>query len=384
VLRDRIAVADKRPLQARAKLIKMAQYRSFRDVDWPLVAIALILASIGVLQIFSATHDTRWQDAWWKQIVWIGVGLLLMWIVSLIDYHMVLGQIPMLYVGSVTLLVAVLAVGRLVFGSRRWIRLFGFNFQISEFVKLVIILLVAKYLSELQRNEVSIRDLWKLGGLVGIPAALVIYQPDLGTGLTYLPVLAVGILIAGIRWRYLAVIALVGALVLPVGWTFLKDYQRARLVTFMDPSADPKGSGYQVIQSKIAVGDGGVWGRGVTHGTQTQLRFLPVPHTDFIFSAFAEEHGFIGVSVVLGLYFLLLMQIVQNAQRAPDRAGMYICMGVATLLLFHILVNVGMVVGRMPVTGIPLPLMSSGGSNMFSVFMMLGLVNNVRLRRFAN
>jgi len=362
----------------------MAQYRSFRDFDWPLVAIALILASIGVLQIFSATHDTRWQDAWWKQIIWIGVGLVLMWIVSLIDYHMLLGQIPLLYAGSVTLLMAVLLVGRLVFGSRRWIRLFGFNFQISEFVKLVIILLVAKYLSELQRNEVSIRDLWKLGGLVGIPAALVIYQPDLGTGLTYLPVLAVGILIAGIRWRYLAVIALAGALVLPVGWMFLKDYQRARLVTFMDPSADPKGSGYQVIQSKIAVGDGGVWGRGVTHGTQTQLRFLPVPHTDFIFSAFAEEHGFIGVSVVLGLYFLLLMQIVQNALRSPDRAGMYICMGVATLLLFHILVNVGMVVGRMPVTGIPLPLMSSGGSNMFSVFMMLGLVNNVRLRRFAN
>ncbi len=362
----------------------MAQYRSFRDFDWPLVAIALIIASVGVLQIFSATHDTRWQDAWWKQIIWIGVGLLLMWIVSLIDYHMLLGQIPMLYVGSVASLIAVFAVGKLVFGSRRWIRLFGFNFQISEFVKLVIILLVARYLSELHRDEVSIRDLWKLGGLVGIPAALVIYQPDLGTGLTYLPILAVGILIAGIRWRYLAVIALGVALVLPVGWMFLKDYQRARLVTFIDPAADPKGSGYQVIQSKIAVGDGGVWGRGVTHGTQTQLRFLPVPHTDFIFSAFAEEHGFIGVSVVLGLYFLLLMQIVQNAQRAPDRAGMYICMGVATLLLFHILVNVGMVVGTMPVTGIPLPLMSSGGSNMFSVFMMLGLVNNVRLRRFAN
>jgi rod shape determining protein RodA len=138
-----------------------------------------------------------------------------------------------------------------------------------------------------------------------------------------------------------------------------------------------------VIQSKIAVGDGGMWGRGVTRGTQTQLRFLPVPHTDFIFSAFAEEHGFVGVVVVLGLYFLLLMQIVQNAQMAPDRSGMYICMGVATLLLFHLLVNVGMVVGRMPVTGIPLPLMSSGGSNMFSVFMMLGLVNNVRLRRFV-
>jgi len=362
----------------------VAQYRSIRDVDWSLVVIALLIASIGVLQIFSATHDTRWQDAWWKQIIWIAVGLALMWLATAIDYHMLLAQIPWLYTASIAALIAVLTVGQLVFGSRRWIRLFGFTFQISEFVKLVIILVVARYLSELKRDEVSVRDLFKLGGLVGLPAALVMYQPDLGTGLTYLPILAAGVLIAGIRWRYLAVIALAGLLVLPVGWMLLKDYQRARLVTFVDPSRDPKGSGYQVIQSKIAVGDGGVWGRGVTHGTQTQLRFLPVPHTDFIFSAFAEEHGFIGVCVVLGLYFLLLMQIVQNAQRAPDRAGMYICMGAATLLLFHILVNVGMVVGRMPVTGIPLPLMSSGGSNMFSVFMMLGLVNNVRLRRFAN
>jgi rod shape determining protein RodA len=362
----------------------VTQSRSIRDIDWSLVAIALLIAAIGVLQIFSATHDTRWQDAWWKQLIWIAVGLVLMWAVTAIDYHMLLGQIPWLYGLSITALIGVLAFGRLAFGSRRWIRVFGFTFQISEFVKLVIILLVARYLSELKRDEVSIRDLLKLGVLVGIPAALVMYQPDLGTGLTYLPILAAGVLIAGIRWRYLAVIALVGVLVLPVGWVLLKDYQRARLVTFIDPSKDPKGSGYQVIQSKIAVGDGGVWGRGVTHGTQTQLRFLPVPHTDFIFSAFAEEHGFIGVCVVLGLYFLLLMQTVQNAQRATDRAGMYICMGVATLLLFHILVNVGMVVGRMPVTGIPLPLMSSGGSNMFSIFMMLGLVNNVRLRRFAN
>jgi rod shape determining protein RodA len=146
---------------------------------------------------------------------------------------------------------------------------------------------------------------------------------------------------------------------------------------------DPTGKGYQVIQSKIAVGAGGIWGRGVTRGSQTQLRFLPVAHTDFIISAFAEEHGFVGILVVFGLYFLLLMQIVQNAQAAPDRAGMFICMGICSLLLFHLLVNAGMAVGRMPVTGIPLPLMSYGGSSMLSVFMMLGLVNNVRLRRFA-
>jgi rod shape determining protein RodA len=361
----------------------MARYRSFRDFDWPLLAVALIICALGVLQIYSATHDTRWQDAWWKQIIWIAIAMGLMWIASSIDYHTLLGQIPLMYGLSIASLIAVLGVGRLVFGSRRWIHILGFNFQISEFVKLVIILMVARYLSELKSDRVRARDLLKLGGLVGIPVALVMYQPDLGTGLTYLPILAAGILIAGIRWHYLAAIVLVGALALPVGWLFLKDYQRTRLVTFVEPSRDPRGAGYQVIQSKIAVGDGGMWGRGVTRGTQTQLRFLPVPHTDFIFSAFAEEHGFVGVVVVLGLYFLLLMQIVQNAQMAPDRSGMYICMGVATLLLFHLLVNVGMVVGRMPVTGIPLPLMSSGGSNMFSVFMMLGLVNNVRLRRFV-
>ena len=362
----------------------MARYRSYRDLDWPLLLITLIICGLGVLQIYSATRDTRWEDAWWKQLIWIGVALALMWVVTSIDYHTLLGQIPLLYTLSVTSLVGVLLAGRLVFGSRRWIKILGVNLQVSEFVKLVIILVVARYVSELRSDEIKPRDLLKLGGLVGIPAVLVIYQPDLGTGLTYLPILAVGILIAGVQWRYLAIVALVGALTLPVGWYLLKDYQRQRLVTFLDPSGDPRGAGYQVIQSKIAVGDGGVWGRGVTRGTQTQLRFLPATHTDLIFSSFAEEHGFVGVVVVLSLYFLLLMQIVQNAQMAPDRAGMYVCMGVAALLLFHVLVNVGMVVGRMPVTGIPLPLMSSGGSNMFSVFMMLGLVNNVRLRRFLS
>jgi rod shape determining protein RodA len=224
----------------------------------------------------------------------------------------------------------------------------------------------------------------KIAGLVGVPMVLVMKQPDLGTSLTYTPILAVGAFLAGLRWKYIAVIAVVVVLVLPVGWHFLHDYQKARLVSFLDPDRDPQGTGYQLIQSKIAVGAGGMWGKGVTRGTQTQLRFLPVPHTDFIFSAFAEEHGFVGVILVLSLYFVLIMQIVQNAQTAPDRAGMYICMGVGALLLFHVLVNVGMVVGRMPVTGIPLPLMSAGGSSVWSNFMALGLVNNVRLRRFVN
>jgi rod shape determining protein RodA len=363
----------------------MARYRSIRDLDWPLLIITLVICGMGVLQIYSAAHETVWSDAWWKQAIWVAVGVGLMWIVAKIDYHTLLSRAFVFYGLSLAGLVLVLLIGRQAFGSRRWISLGGFHLQISEFVKTVIILLVARYLTELKSDRVEGRDLLKLGGLVAVPMLLLVKQPDLGTALCYLPILAIGIFLAGLRWQYLAAIGVILTLVLPLGWRFaLKDYQKARLVTFLDPGQDPRGSGYQVIQSKIAVGAGEMWGQGVTRGTQTKYRFLPVPHTDFIFSSFAEEHGFVGVVVMLGLYFVLLMQIVQNAQMAPDRAGMYICMGVCALLLFHILVNIGMVVGRMPVTGIPLPLMSYGGSNVLSFFLMLGLVNSVRLWRFAS
>jgi rod shape determining protein RodA len=360
----------------------MAQYRSMRDLDWPLIIVAMLICGMGVLQIYSATRGTVWEDAWWKQTLWVAAGFFVMWIVSQIDYHSLLGQAFVFYFLSLASLIAVLFIGTTRYGGRRWIGYGSFRFQISEFVKTVIILLVARYLIELKTERVEGRDLLKLGGLILLPMLLVMKQPDLGTALTYLPILGIGVVLAGLRWQYIAVVAVILVLVLPLGWSFvLKDYQKARLVTFLDPEEDPRGSGYQVIQSKIAVGAGGMWGRGVTKGTQTQLRFLPVPHTDFIFSAFAEEHGFVGVVVMLGLYFLLLMQIVQNAQMAPDRAGMYICMGVCALLLFHVLVNIGMVVGRMPVTGIPLPLMSYGGSSILSFFLMLGLINGVRLWR---
>ena len=363
----------------------MARYRSFRDLDWPLLIISLVISTLGVLQIYSSTHgDTPWRNAWWKQILYILIGLGLMWLTTSVDYHTLLGQVPILYTLSVIGLIITVAVGNVVFHARRWIHVFGVSFQISEFVKLVIILMVARYLSELKSDEVSLRDLLKLGGLVAVPVALVYYQPDMGTSITCISVLEAGILLDGLRWHYLAGIALMAALALPVGWYLIKDYQRSRFQTFRDPSLDPRGAGYQVIQSKIAIGHGGIWGKGLTKGTQTQLRFLPAAHNDLIFSGFAEEHGFVGVVVVLGLYFLLLMQIVQNAQTAPDRAGMYICMGVAALLLCHLLVNVGMVAGDMPLTGIPLPLMSAGGSITMSVFVMLGLVNNVRLRRFVS
>ncbi len=199
----------------------------------------------------------------------------------------------------------------------------------------MIVLLVARYLSELKGDQLELRDLLKLAGLVALPMVLMMLQPDLGTALTFVPILAIGVFLAGFRWQYAVAILVIIAVIAPIGyWVVLKDYQRQRVVSFLDPSQDPKGSGYQVIQSKIAVGAGALWGRGVTKGTQTQGRFLPVPQKDFIFSAFAEEHGFVGVIVALGLYFLLLMQIVQNAQTASDKAGMFICMGVAHCCCF--------------------------------------------------
>jgi rod shape determining protein RodA len=363
----------------------MTNYRSWRDLDWALLLLALALSVIGMLQIYSATYGTNWSDAWWRQLMWIGAGVVILAVVSCVDYHHLLDRVPLFYVGSVAMLAFVLLVGTTVFGSRRWIPLFGgFRIQVSEFVKLVVILLVARYLADLRRERLDIYGLLKLSGLVLLPMLLVMKQPDLGTSLTYAVVLGMGVYLAGLPARYWLALVLAGATLLPVGWMQLKDYQRQRLETFMNPDRDPQGAGYQVIQSKIAVGAGGLWGKGVTQGSQTKFGFLPVPHTDFIFSAFGEEHGFVGVLFALGLYFLLLMQILQNAQRAPDRAGMYICMGVAALFLSQLLVNIGMVIGRMPVTGLPLPLMSYGGSSTLAVFAMLGLVNNVRLQRFVN
>jgi rod shape determining protein RodA len=361
----------------------MTLFRTIRDLDWPLTVVTLALCALGVLQIYSATLNTKWEDAWWKQIIWVGTGLAMMWVVSLFDYHALLSRAVHLYGASLVLLIATLVIGNKVFGSTRWIGYGSLSLQTSEFVKIVLILLLAKLLTEWKLESLEWTDLLKLGAFVGIPMLLVTKEPDLGTSLTYLPILISGVLMVGVRWKYLLILVAALVITLPIGYHFLKPYQKDRLVSFISPDRDPKGTGFQVIQSKIAVGNGGMWGRGAKESSQTHLGFLPVPHTDFIFSSFAEEHGFVGVVIALVLYFLLIMQVVQNAQTATDRAGLFICMGVAALLLFHVLVNVGMVVGRMPITGIPLPLMSSGGSNTWSIFLMLGLVNSVRLRRFV-
>jgi rod shape determining protein RodA len=357
-----------------------------RDIDWTLMIIVLLICAVGILQIYSVTLGTESHSAWWKQILYIACGLVLMLMVIPSDYHAILHRVPMLYVLSAVGLMATVVIAKQTYGARRWISIghTGINLQVSEFVKLVIILLVARYLTDLRTEELDIREALKLGGLVLGLVALVLAQPDIGTALTCLAVLAMGIFIGGLSWKWILVATLIGAAMGSMSLYFLKDYQRARLTSFLNPDLDPQGSGYQVRQSLTAIGSGGMFGKGVTKGTQTQLHFLPVPSKDFIFSAFAEEHGFVGIVVVLALYFVMIMRIVQNAQTAPERAGMYICMGVAALLLSHILINVGGVAGLLPVTGIPLPFMSAGGSSIWTSFLALGLVNNVRLRRFVN
>jgi rod shape determining protein RodA len=280
-------------------------------------------------------------------------------------------------------LLAVMIFGQKYLGARRWVKMpGGQHFQPSEWVKLILILAVAKYFADLQQRELSWSDFMKAGAIVAIPMLMVLRQPDLGTALTYLPIAIMGLFLGGARWKQGLVVLIIAGAMMPIAWHVLKPFQRDRLTSFMQPDADKQGSGYQVIQSLIAVGSGGIWGS--SNGSQTHLDYLPVPQTDFIFAAFSEEHGFVGALAVLLLYFVVLMRLTQNAQTAPDRAGTFVVMGVVAVLSFHILVNVGMVVGFMPVTGIPLPLMSYGGSSVLFMFLALGMVMNVRMRRFVN
>jgi rod shape determining protein RodA len=233
----------------------------------------------------------------------------------------------------------------------------------------------------------SWRDIGKIAALICIPMVLVLKQPDLGTALTYLPVLIVGMFLGGMRWRQAGIIILgllvIGGLAFATG-KHLKPYQQKRIDAFLNPDSDPKGSGYQIRQSLIAVGSGGIWGQGSNKGSQTQGDFLPIPYTDFIFAAFCEEHGFIGAAGVLLLYFLILIRLIQNAQTAADAPGGLLVMGIFAVLLFQVAINIGMCIGLMPVTGIPLPLMSYGGSSVLFTFLALGIVMNVRMRRFVN
>jgi rod shape determining protein RodA len=360
---------------------------SFRDFDWVLLGVVLVLCTISVLEIYSATLHTKYTGFHTKQIYWIAAGMVAMFVFSWIDYHKLIDFVSWAYGVCLVALAAVLVVGQKVLGARRWIKLGPMHFQPSEWVKLVLIIAVARYFANLGGRSLTWKDIFKAFALVGIPMLLVIKQPDLGTTLTYTPILVAGLLLGGINLRQTIILGTCAAALVAGVWSsgkLLKPYQKQRLTSFINPDSDPRGSGYQLLQSKIAVGSGGVWGKGAAKGTQTQGDFLPIPHADFIFAAFGEEHGFVGAVFVLLLYFFILMRLIQNAQTAADLSGSLIIMGVVAVLTFQIAVNVGMVIGFMPVTGIPLPLMSYGGSSVLFTFLALGTVMNVRMRRFVN
>lgn len=362
----------------------------FRDFDWMLLGFVLLLSVVSVLEIRSATAMTKFHGFQQKQMVFLAVGVVGMFAISLVDYHRLLGIAYWAYGISLLSLVAVRVVGQKVLGARRWINLGGgAHFQPSEWVKLVLILASARFFWEIVANgrELTWKDIGKAFLLIGVPLVMVLKQPDLGTSLTYLPVLIVGLFLGGIRFRQAAIIILTVLVLGGIGLSsgkLLKPYQRARLTAFLNPDSDPKASGYQIRQSLIAVGSGGIWGKGANMGTQTQGDFLPIPYTDFIFAAFCEEHGFVGAIGILVLYFLILMRLIQNAQTASDLPGSFVIMGIVAVILFQIAVNIGMVLGLMPVTGIPLPLMSYGGSSILFTFLALGIVMNIRMRRFVN
>ncbi len=365
----------------------MRRIMSFRDFDWTLFGVVALLCTISVLEIYSATLHTKYVGFHTKQIYWILGGVIAMFLFSLIDYHKLIDWVPWAYGVCLVALVAVKLVGTKVLGARRWIKIGPMHFQPSEWVKLILILVVARYFANLGGKNLTWKEIFKAFVLVGLPMLLVLAQPDMGTALTYTPILIAGLFLGGINLKQ-ALVLITAGLVLVIGaWNsgkVLKPYQKARLTGFINPDNDPKGAGYQVLQAKIAVGAGGIWGKGAEKGTQTQGAFIPIPHADFIFAAFSEEHGFVGAVFVLLLYFLILMRLIQNAQTAADLPGSLIIMGIVAVLTFQIAVNVGMVIGFMPVTGIPLPLMSYGGSSVLFTFLALGVVMNVRMRRFVN
>jgi len=320
-----------------------------------------------------------------RQLVWVGIGVVVLLVVASIDYHFFAEHIPGVYVASVLLLAAVLIFGRTVSGAQSWFRIGSLlSIQPSELTKLVVIIALARYFSGIQQKYLNWKQILTAIVLCGVPLLLVALQPDLGSAMTFVPILAVGLFVRGVRPSTIAAGVVAVVLLLIPTWYLLQDYQKDRILTFMQPETDPYGRGYQVIQSKIAIGAGGLWGTGLFEGSQNQLGFLPTRHTDFIFSVVAEELGFIGVTITLALLMALVMRALGAAMKPRDTLGTFIVMGVVGLFVFHILVNVGMVIGFMPITGIPLPFLSYGGSSVLTAFAALGLVASVRRCRYVN
>ncbi|HUF25083.1 MAG TPA: rod shape-determining protein RodA [Vicinamibacterales bacterium] len=357
-------------------------------IDWALIGAILALAGMGLAMIYSTTYDLGAEQAgreFWTQMQAIVLGVALMALCMSIDYRAITQRSLLIYGGVILLLIAVFFVGVVRGGSRRWIPLGFFNLQPSEFGRIAIALVLAMYFGENRRGARLSSDLLLGAAFTLVPFLLIARQPDLGTAVTLLPVFLGIVYLAGLRMRLLVVAAVIGVLLSPLAWNYaLKPYQKERIQTFLDPERDSRGAGYQQIQARVTVGSGGLTGKGFQKGTQGGYGFLPVAHNDFVFSVLAEEHGFLGVLVALGLYLFVILRSLDAARLAKDKVGTYLVVGIVSGFMFQVMYNITMSAGLAPVKGLTLPLMSYGGSSLIATFAAFGLILNVRMRRFTN
>ncbi len=366
----------------------MIDRRLIPYIDWALLAAVLLLSAVGLVTIYSATYDPTTQQVGSqlsRQILALAIGLIGLVFCLSIDVRTLINHVTIIYGGLVALLVYTLFFGVEGGGARRWIDIGPFNFQPSEFGRIVVVLVLAVLYGEWRRGPRRMVD-WVMGTcVVGLPFLLIICEPDLGTAVTLLPVCLSIMIFAGLRLKFLAALAVVGVLMAPVAWTYgLEDYQKIRIASFFDPEQDPRGAGYQQIQARITVGSGGLAGKGFLQGTQSQYNFLPVAHNDFIFSVLAEEQGFLGVLFALGLYLFVIVRSFDAARLAKNQTGMFLVVGITTGFTFQVIYNVTMSAGLVPVKGLTLPLMSYGGSSIIATLLGFGFILNVRMRRFTN
>ncbi len=351
----------------------------FRNLDYLLFFVVLAIISFGVVIICSATGGTLSGTAQ-KQIIAGVIGFMAMMVFSAVDYSKLEGLIKPFYTIGLSLLIAVLIIGSVTKGAKSWIHLGGFALQPSELMKIVVIVTLANYFAKPGHQVKRLLDLWRPALIFAIPMILIMLQPDLGTILVFCGILFGMLFMAGVPIRHFFLFSGIGVACIPLFWMMLKDYQKNRLLTFFDPSLDPLGAGYNIIQSKIAIGSGHIWGKGLFQGTQASLKFLPEPHTDFIFSVLGEEFGFVGGVGLLLLYLILLWRGAQIASDAKDTFGQLMAVGVVCMLGFHLLLNVGGVTGIMPLTGLPMPFFSSGGSALVTNMMAVGILQSVHIR----
>lgn len=363
----------------------MLSQRLLKNLDFIVIAVTILLIGISLVIIGSATHiNTPSEDRYWfveRQGIFALINICIIFILLNFDYKSLGRMANVLYGINLVMLLAVMFIGQSALGAQRWIQIGPINLQPSEFSKLIMIISLANLLDSKTGKLDSFREIIPVLIYVGVPFLLVLKQPDLGTSLVFLAILLGMIFVAGISTRHLFMILGAGAALMPIFWHFLKDYQKKRLTVFIDPNVDPLGSGYHIIQSKIAIGSGMLFGKGLFSGTQSQLNFLPENHTDFIFAVIGEELGFIGAIIILILYLVLLYRGIKIAGLAKDNFGTLLATGIVSMLTFHVLVNVGMTAGIMPVTGIPLPLMSYGVSSLTTNMVSIGILLNIYMRR---